>query len=195
MATPAYFETLSEKDKQAYSHLRLSLSAPTCKNRRNKSLETFRGVVDCIKSFVIGTDEDHWKRALVCGICWFENSIAINTRQLKILTNKCKSSINGLFQSLGYGIVPSGSEAAAPLLNYFPFMKGNFTELRQWTVRQKTTAPTPQYVTPPPGEPADTTGFGLNFRELVQPTFERETISDSEEKGFSSVFDDPFAFW
>jgi hypothetical protein len=204
MTIPAHFEELSEADKRAYERLRISLSAPTCKNRRNKSLEVFRGVVDCIKAFVIGHDDDHWKRALVCGICWFESSIAINTHQLKILTNKCKSSINGLFQSLGYGMVPSGSDAAVPLLTYFPFMRGNFNELRQWTVRQKLavtpkpapfTVPEPRFVTPPPGEITDFDGFGLKFGETFAVSEPKYPSLDDDQKPFTDVFEDPFSFW
>jgi hypothetical protein len=207
MSAPAHFDELSEADKRAYERLRISLSAPTCKNRRYKSLETFRALVDCIKAFVIGHDDDHWKRALVCGICWFEGSIAINTHQLKILTNKCKSSINGLFQALGYGMVPSGSDAAAPLLTYLPFMRGNFNELRQWTVRQKLAAtpppqpaavyavPEPRYITPPPGEPSDFDGLSLNFSETFAVAEAKFPTSDDDQKPFAHVFDDPFSFW
>jgi hypothetical protein len=207
MATPTHFDDLCEADKRAYERLRLSLSAPTCKNRRNKSLETFRGVVECIRAFVIGHDDDHWKRALVCGICWFENSIAINTRQFKILTNKCKSSINGLFLALGYGTVPSGSDAAAPLMTYFPFMRGNFNELRQWTVRQRLSATPlpgrpapfatlePRYITPPPGEPAELDGFGFSIGGLIAAGDRKAVSSDDDQKAFANVFDDPFALW
>jgi hypothetical protein len=154
MAKPEYFSQLSEADQRSYEQLQRNLSAPTCKNRRNKSIETFISLIELIKTFVVGTDEDHWKRALVCGICWFGNSMAINTRQFMILTNKCKSSINGLFKALGYGLVPSGSDAAAPLLTFFPFMRGRYNELRQWTVRQKISPQAPLVVKAPMVEQA-----------------------------------------
>jgi hypothetical protein len=193
MSTPRYLSLLSDADKQAYEHLRLSLSSPTCKNRRNRSIETFRSVVDCIRSFVIGRDDDHAKRALVCGICWFDDAIAINTHQFRILTNKSKSSINGLFQSLGYGTVPSGSEAAAPLIRYFPFMRGNFTELRQWTVRQKSAAGAPSFVTPPPGAPP-AEGDGCALR-VGKPLEEARPEALGEDRAlYGGAFEDPFAF-
>jgi hypothetical protein len=175
MSKPAYFDQLSETDQQAYRFLQMSLSAPGCKNRRNKALSTFQDLVDCVHHFVIGTNDDQWKRALVCGICWFGNSIAVNRHQFSILTSKSKSSINGLFQSLGYGTIPYGCDAAAPLLAYFPFLHNNFAELRRWTVRQKMSATPPpdslltqvrehysarQSVTPPPADPDPQLPFG-----------------------------------
>ena len=80
-----------------------------------------------------------FKRSLVCGIVWLKNGIAINTHQLSILINKCKSSINGSFQSLGYGTIPTGCGTSNELITTFPFMRTNFAELRQWTMRMKVT--------------------------------------------------------
>jgi hypothetical protein len=135
MGTPAHFSDLSEADQLSYEQLQRGLSG--CKNRRNKSVEIFRSVLDRIKEFVTGGDGDNRKRALVCGICFFENSIAINTHQFRVLTGRCKSSINGLFMALGYGTLPSGSSTMAPLVGYFRALGGTFGEMRQWTIRQK----------------------------------------------------------
>lgn len=135
---PMYWEVISDNDRQAYNYLRAAMAAPSYKNRRNRSIETFSETIESIKAYVVRNDSDDWKRSLVCGICWLnESSIAINTRQLRILLGKCKSSINGSLQMLGYGTVPNGAECQSSLINYFPFLKDSFSELRQWTVRQK----------------------------------------------------------
>jgi hypothetical protein len=65
------------------------------------------------------------------------NGIAVNIQQMKLLTSKCKSSINGSFGHLGYLPVPSGADTAGELLQAFPFMKDQFSELRQWTIRKQ----------------------------------------------------------
>ena len=97
-----------------------------------------------IKKFVVQGDSDDWKRAYVCGICWVGDTIAINTQHLRILTAKCKSSINNLFQMMGYGTVPPGSEPAVAICEYFSELKDQFSEMRRWTVRKKMTmTPTP----------------------------------------------------
>lgn len=134
---PNYFERLSDEDKKTYIFLRNAFSQPSCKNRRNKSSETFNEIVKALKAFVVQNNSGDVDRALVCGICFLGEAIAINTRQLRLLISKCKSSINGSFQALGYGTVPSGSDCTAALIRFFPFMKDNFSELRQWTIRQK----------------------------------------------------------
>ena len=133
---PRYFELLSDEDKESYMKLKTQLSSPNCKNRRNKSHEVFKEIVASIKRFSIKGDDSDWKRSLVCGVLWLDHSIAINTHQLRLLITKCKSSINGSFQALGYGTVPTGTEASNELLSKFPFLRNNFAELRQWTVRQ-----------------------------------------------------------
>lgn len=134
---PQYWTLLSEKDQQDYIELRDQLFNPQYKNRRNQSNEVFKNVIDLIKRFVVKNDENDWKRSLVCGTIWLKDSIAINTHQLRLLVDKCKSSINGSFQAIGYSTIPAGTDSAKELIAKFPFMRDNFGELRQWTIRQK----------------------------------------------------------
>ena len=133
---PQYWNLLSHDDKSAYAQLRSALSSPACKNRRNKSIATFSEIVDAIHKYVEKGDGNDNKRSLVCGITWIDDGIAINTHQLRLLINKCKSSINGSFQAMGYGTIPTASDSASQIIQKFPFLKNNFSELRQWTVRK-----------------------------------------------------------
>ncbi|EAX92155.1 hypothetical protein TVAG_383280 [Trichomonas vaginalis G3] len=142
---PKFWDLLTEQDKMSYKYLRQTLASPRCKNRRNRSAKTFNDILEAIKKFVVRGDGRDHDRALVCGVCWLRNSIAINTRQLRLILSKCKSSINGSFQTLGYGTIPNGTESSAELIKYFPEFEGNFNELRQWTVRQLNN----QVATPP----------------------------------------------
>ncbi|EAX89551.1 hypothetical protein TVAG_086480 [Trichomonas vaginalis G3] len=157
---PKYWERLSDTDKLMYVSLRASLSSPNCKNRRNKSAETFREIIDSLKTYVIRGDADDKNRALVCGIYWLKDSIAINTRQLIKILSKCKSSINGSFQQLGYGTIPAGADSCSELIKAFPELKNNFAELRQWTIRQLISA------TPNPSKLA----------EFIQRTYQVQNI-------------------
>jgi hypothetical protein len=63
--------------------------------------------------------------------------IAINTRQLRLLIGKCKSSINGAMSKMGFGTAPLKSAASQALITFIPFLKGNFVEQRQWTIRRR----------------------------------------------------------
>ena len=158
---PIYWDKLNDIDKASYILLRQTLSSPVCKNRRNRSAETFQEIIEAIKSFVVRNKEDDINRGLVCGLVWIGNDIAINIRQLRLLLSKCKSSINGSFQMIGYSTIPQNAESTTLLLNTFPFLKNNFGEMRQWTIRHfidknnnieniNLDSGSCQYITPPP---------------------------------------------
>lgn len=166
---PRFFNLLNADDQERYILIQEELANQETKNRRNKSLEAFLEAMAKVRDFVKRGDDDDIIRSLVCGIVWMENGIAINIHQLRIITNKCKSTINHSFQSLEYGTVPSGSEMQEQLHEMFPYMKGNFSEQRQWTIRQKLSDETmheklidivrkknEEYETPPPVEPEST---------------------------------------
>jgi hypothetical protein len=61
--------------------------------------------------------------------------ICVNTRQLKDFLGRCKSSINGSFQQLGYVAVPTKSKARTCVLSLLPGLVNEPNILRQWTVR------------------------------------------------------------
>jgi hypothetical protein len=132
---PLYWSLLSDPDKMAYGSMRQALSSSACKHRRHHSTEINQDILNTLRGFVMRGDADDWKRALVCGVCWLNGAIAINTRQLRLLLSKCKSSVNAMFQNIGYATVPTTSDYGGALAAFFPVIKDNFTELRKWTIR------------------------------------------------------------
>lgn len=132
---PMYWNLISEPDKVAYLSMRQALSSSACKHRRHHSNEINQEIVSTIHAFVMRGDGDDWKRALVCGIVWLNTAIAINTRQLRLLLSKCKSSINAMFHNIGYVTVPTTTDYAGALATFFPIIKDNFAEIRKWTIR------------------------------------------------------------
>jgi hypothetical protein len=56
------------------------------------------------------------------------------------LTNRCKSSLNGSFNSLLYGEIPDGADEVRQLKTIFPELQGNYALARQWTVRKRVTS-------------------------------------------------------
>ena len=132
---PMYFNFLSLEDQKSYDKLRNVLAAPDHRYNRNKRIDTFTDMLEQIKAFCIRNDAEDWKRYLVCGICWINNDIAINTRQLRVLLGKSKSTINGAFSKMGYETLPYRNNDNG-LLDLIPFLRGNFNESRQWTVRR-----------------------------------------------------------
>ncbi|EAY02753.1 hypothetical protein TVAG_466130 [Trichomonas vaginalis G3] len=156
------WEKLSLSDREGYLRMRDMLTSPACKNRRNKSAETFVDVVETIKAFVMRGDSGDLQRGIVCGMYWVGEDLAINTRQLRILLQKCKSSINGSLQMIGYASPVASTDTSSVLINLFPFWKDNFKELRQWTIRRKAQTP-------------HTHVLPKNFvpRVLINPTMEK----------------------
>jgi hypothetical protein len=186
-AVPQYWDLLSPSDEQSYAALQQSASNPSRKSRRNRSLQTFGETVDSVKSFVVRVSADDWKRSLVCGICWLspDGPIGVNTRQLRILIGKCKSSINGSFQLLGFGNVPAGTDCRVSIAKLFPILKDNFAELRQWTLGQ----PAADFVSPAPEVPQRETSIDRFADIVISPA---EALA--KENFEMSVWDDPMAF-
>ena len=144
---PQFIEFLSEEDKKNYYLLRKDLWNLDNKFKRNKRVISLQNALDKIHNYCIQNDESDWKRCIVCGVIWYDEGIAINTRQLKILINKCKSSINGALQKMGYTSSTTKGEGFDSLLRKIPYLRGNFVEQRMWTVRKKVTStPLPKRV-------------------------------------------------
>ena len=126
---PNFFYLLNENDQKEYISLRDQ------KRDQHRKYETFIQEIDKLKQFVERGDGDDWKRSLVCGIRWIHEGVAINNQQLKIVLNKCKSSLNASLSKAGLGTTLGRGKAGYIILNTFPFLKNNSTEMRQWTVR------------------------------------------------------------
>jgi hypothetical protein len=134
MPRPVFWERLSPEDQNEYITLRDDVQKL---GRRTKSAKAFRTIIKRVKRYVVKGDSTDCDRGLVCGLIWLSSGLAINTHQLTLAIGKCKSSINGFFQCLGYGTVPSGADAWSDLVKAYPFMAGQFALLRQWTIRRK----------------------------------------------------------
>ena len=131
---PVFYWMMNDMDKYGYNCLKYQLSNAT-KNQRNKRLTNFNEAIESIKLFAIRGDKDDKIRSLVSGICWLPEGIAINTHQLKALLGKCKSSINGSLQKMGFAQNLTRAESIQALTNFFPFFKDNTAELRKWSIR------------------------------------------------------------
>jgi hypothetical protein len=176
---PTYWELLNEPDKANYLNMRQALSSSACKHCRNHTQEMNQEIIGTIQAFVMRNDGDDWKRGLVCGICWLNSAIAVNTRQLRILISRCKSSINSMFQHIGFSTVPTTTDYATALATYFPIIKDNFAELRQWTIRA---------VKPPEPEEAPQTagpqGVPVNSQtRVLLPSLANMTMPSPQRNG------------
>jgi hypothetical protein len=131
-----FFDLLSDSNKKQYNKLKNVLSSSDFKHNRNKQIDTFYKMLDQIRSFCEKNDGEQWKKYLVCGICWLNGDIAVNTRRLRITIGKSKSTINCALAKMGYETLTLKRRDPKTLHNKIPFLKDNSMEERQWTVRR-----------------------------------------------------------
>jgi hypothetical protein len=72
-------------------------------------------------------------RCILTGVAFAGAYCCVNTRQLKSLLGRSKSSINGGFQQLGY--VSVKARAAECIEAILPWLTKDVNAFRQWTVR------------------------------------------------------------
>jgi hypothetical protein len=121
LGSPAFFDQLDTSDQAEYESLRQKLCSDCSPHKRRSPLKPFGPVLSSIQQYV-GDSPVH---TMVCGIAWSTTGIAVNTRQLGILTGRCKSSINGSVQALHYGTVPTGAHTLSELEGMLPLLKGS----------------------------------------------------------------------
>ncbi|OHT07119.1 hypothetical protein TRFO_05356 [Tritrichomonas foetus] len=166
--TPKYFSLLNETDKHLYFELQKKLLHATEKRHRGHRLDIFLDCLRQIRDYAQrGDSDDDWKRCCVCGVCFLKCGIALNSHQIRFLTNKCKSSINGALKKMNYRTTSARGDINPELVEFLPLLKGNTRELRQWSVR------TPEDYTPPT----------FRYEVANSPTSSRQLIHNSDEQG------------
>lgn len=133
---PEFIEMLSPEDRKLYDELRKNVGSPNFRYNRFRRISTLRDIFEHIREFCEHNEEDKWKRYLVCGICQFNNCIAININHLKLLILKSKAVINGALVKMGYQTIPMKSEESSILFEKIPFLVGRYSELKHWTIRK-----------------------------------------------------------
>ena len=158
---PLHWELISRKDLNDYVELRNSFYDEIRKSKKGERLDAFIRRLIRIKEFVERGDDDDWKRGLVCGIIFMKNSIAIHIQQFRLLLGKCKSSINGSLQQIGFVAHPQGGPIEEELFEKVPIFRREHSEVKKWTVRDCTTKVNPlNNYQPVNNEPKIETIFG-----------------------------------
>jgi hypothetical protein len=132
---PTFWGILSDPDRDQYLRLR-SLIA-NAESRQS----AFADVIDMVRHFVVRHDGDDPKRSAACGICWIEDKIALNVRELRLLLGKCKSTVNGRLHKRGFSTIIGRAETSEIIMRAMPLLGDNQAELRRWTVRQRVGKP------------------------------------------------------
>ncbi|EAY06611.1 hypothetical protein TVAG_056050 [Trichomonas vaginalis G3] len=179
-----YFNILVEGDQNKYLELRKSLTSENMRYQRNRRVDTFDTILEKIHEFCIRGDEDDWKRCMVCGVCWLNGLLAINVKQLEILTDKSKSNINGVLAKLGYSQAQNGVHKKQ-LIDALPFLKGNYLEQRFWTIRVR-----PSYCHSPESSSGSEMASSpeIQYSKTPQPTYHFDLIEPPCSRDLKNLF-------
>jgi hypothetical protein len=130
-----HWSLLSMEDQHEYLALRATFQEAVGKSRRGESAGGFVARLRSVRSYIERDSSSQWKRSLVCGIVFVDPGIAINIGQFKLLVGRCKSSINGSLQQIGYVSKPPGDDVERELRRAILNMRDDSIELRKWTIR------------------------------------------------------------
>ena len=108
-----YWNTLTNEDRAEFIKLRTQLHQSQKTSVKDRRLVSFSNEMTAILAFLERTEAGHEQRSILAGVAFAGPFICVNTRQLKSFLGRCKSSINGSFQQLGYVAVRTKSKAYA----------------------------------------------------------------------------------
>lgn len=132
--TPKFLVLLCESDKSQYFELKSFFHKDLSKSRRGHRIDNFTEKLKKVRRYIYHNSSDVWKRSMVCGIIFLKEAIAINITQLMHLFGRCKSSINGSLQMLGFSVKPFTPEINKEIEEIIP-SKNDYFESKKWTVR------------------------------------------------------------
>ena len=130
-----YWSQLTLEDKMEFLKLRTKLHETQKASMKDRRLVSFSNEMATILKFLERDERCREQRCVLSGVAFAGPYICVNTRQLKSFLGRCKSSINGSLQQLGYVAVRTKSKARACVLAVMPILANDPNLLRQWTVR------------------------------------------------------------
>jgi len=132
---PSYWNALSQDDRTEFVRLRSHFLQGQKISSKDRRIVTFRKELIAVLKYIERSDSCVEERSVLVGVCFAGPFICVNTRQLKNFLGRCKSSINGSFQQMGYVALRTKAKARSCVLAVMPSLQNDTNILRQWTVR------------------------------------------------------------
>ena len=130
-----YWSVLSQDDKDEFMRLRSTFQHGQKISSKDRRIVTFSKELNLLIRYLERSPENLEARCVLIGVCFVGPYVCVNTRQLKSYLCRCKSSINGSFQQLGYVALRTKAKARDCVTTALPSLQNNQNILRQWTVR------------------------------------------------------------
>jgi hypothetical protein len=132
---PSFFwNQLSQDDKSEFIRIRSSFHESQKTVSRDRRSITFHRELNTAFQFIERRPDHIDVRAILTGVCFAGPIVCVNNRQLKSFLSRCKSSINGSFQQLGFVALRSKAKARDCVAAVLPALQ-NMPISRQWTAR------------------------------------------------------------
>ena len=137
-----FWARLTPEDQSEFIMLRNNFLQNAKFASKDRRVVAFRNELIIALRYIEKSPDNIEMRSIMTGLSFCGPMIAVNNRQFKLFTGRCKSSINGSFQQLGYGAVKTKAKAKVYVIDLLPSLSTEPQLLRQWTVRIATdTAP------------------------------------------------------
>jgi hypothetical protein len=125
---------LPAQDKCRYSQLREVFLHRSLRDKPDTGA-LFESEIQSVRQFVDYSPIGREDRAIIAGLAMSADLVAVNTRQLKNLIGRCKSSINAGFHRLGFAPIRAKPQVRERVLAALPLLRQDPASLRRWTVR------------------------------------------------------------
>ncbi|KAK8899011.1 hypothetical protein M9Y10_001307 [Tritrichomonas musculus] len=132
---PVFWDRLTADDKAEFFRLRNQLHSYQKPTGKDPRVVTFRKELLSVLQFTERDEAHREERCILTGIAFAGPLICVNTRLLKSFLGRCKSSINGGFQQMGYVAIRTKGKARTCIVTVMRSLTSDPALLRQWTVR------------------------------------------------------------
>ena len=132
---PVFWERLPNEDRAEFLRLRNQLHSYQKPTGKDPRVVTFRKELLAVLKFIERDEAHREERSILTGIAFAGPFICVNTRLLKSFLGRCKSSINGGFQQMGYVAIRTKAKARSCIVTVMRSLTSDPALLRQWTVR------------------------------------------------------------
>ncbi|KAH0790285.1 hypothetical protein GPJ56_005858 [Histomonas meleagridis] len=132
---PVFWNRLPKEDQVEFARLRTQLHQYQKSYGKDPRVVTFRKELNAVLNFIERDEAHREERSILTGIAFAGPFICVNTRLLKQFLGRCKSSINGGFQQMGYVAIRTKTKARNCIVAVMHSLTSEPSLLRQWTVR------------------------------------------------------------
>jgi hypothetical protein len=130
-----FWDRLPAEDQAEFIRLTTQLHHCQKSSGKDPRVVSFQKELNLVLAFLERDEVHREERSILTGIAFAGKFVCVNTRLLKAFLGRCKSSINGGFQQMGYVAIRTKAKARNCIVAVMRSLTNDAALLRQWTVR------------------------------------------------------------